>query len=156
MQPQTLLQSNSATASFASHQLFPLPHFARLKCASVSPSNYHSLAVSVMSFTSLYSFCLSPSLILSHPFTLLFWLLSPPPLPFPSSPCLPLSLSLLVLFPPLLIRAICWRKTQTDLTMDRIVLCVERVVQCRSQMCICACANVWHTRTNVCRHECLL
>lgn len=70
--------------------------------------------------------------ICSHPFTLPFSHVSHSPFLHPR-----LSLSLCP-SPSLLIRAICWRRRQGDLTMDIIVLNVDRAVQCwESAVCVC-------------------
>lgn len=70
------------------------------------------------------------------------------PLPFP----VPLFLSLtLTPSPSPLIRAICWRGRQRDLTVDRIVLYVESVVQRWSQPCAYLRASVARMLVFVCQ-----
>lgn len=85
---------------------------------------------------------LSPSCsssFFSHSFHMFSPIHSPilPCLTLPLSPSPPFSLSPCP-SPSLLIRAICWRRRQGDLTMDIIVLNVDRAVQCwESAVCVC-------------------
>lgn len=138
---KTLLQRNSPTSSPLLPLLFCLP------LASSSPTFapsfcQKSVCLSLPRYRLNHIFHLPVLLLLfsltlficSHPFTLPFSNVSHSPFLHPR-----LSLSLSPCpSPSLLIRAICWRERQGDLTMDIIVLNVDRAVQCwESAVCVC-------------------
>lgn len=116
---------SSSTVSSARQLFLPPPLFFYLSA---------SAQLTILSFSQSRlspPCCLSPSFILSHPFLHLFVAFTPSP------PCPPLSFCLaLCPSPSLLIRTICWRGRQRDLRMDKIVLYVQSVVQCRRQPCV--------------------